>query len=516
MKDKGKLALLKAQRSVVEAIQQSGKHVSGDVMQSGQSNQERSIYHGTMRTALSFWTSDSMVVVDQLNFLGECQRAQILQRSLQRADLVNQLEGEEQQWLKEDEALKNNLGDLNASLSRTENEEEVIALELQVNEVKRERTALQRTPPAGVRANFFQLYALPQVPSLRELQAAMSPEEALIQFVEMEQTLLVLTITKDAFYVEETPSFSVWERDLEDFKEALSEDESEQFVRSSRRIYDLCLAPAVTKLPARIKHLTMITDGPLRALNLEVCLRTDTVGGSYQKMDYLLRDYSVSYDYLLASYYDNLLEKTDQQLAELTVYAPSYVATSEQCQAPGEIEALNQLAHELVAERTDARLVDATKSKVRAASASSKNSFFAAHGIIDEENPMQSYLLLSSDEGEDCQLAIGEIMNWTFDGTDVVLGSCTTEAGKNIRGSGILSIAQAMTVAGARSLVANTDYIKDEPASILLRLYFDYRTQGLSKSESLRSAKLAYLDLPNEKISPPMYWANTILIGHKD
>lgn len=513
-----KKALLAAQLSVVETIQQAGKYISGDVSQATQTNQERSIYAGTIRTALQLWESDAATAVNNINFLAECQRAQILQRNLQRVNLADQMEGSEQVWLRKDEALKKKLGDFYAKLSRTENDAEITNLELQINAVKRERAVLQLNPPEGIREGFFRLFALPQIPSLVALRSEMSQGEALVQFIELNQTLLVMTITKDTLDIFETAPFTNWSDDLNDLKLSLNEDKGTAFfTRAARSIYNICLAPTLDSLPNGIEQLTIITDGPLRALDLGVCLRRDKEGESYKEMDYLINDFSINYEYLLGTHFDHLREEIDlDREEEMMVCAPKYETTLTQCQPTNQIESLHQLALDLAEKNPLVVLGGTTKTGVREKSITTKNIFFAAHGVINEENPIQSYLLLSADDDNDCRLAIGEIMNWTFPGTDVILGSCTTEAGKNVRGSGVLSIAQAMTVAGARSLIANTDYIKDGPASKLFHLYFQFREQGLPKNQALKEAKSTYLTEVEDEITPPMFWANTILIGHKD
>ncbi|OGD10430.1 MAG: hypothetical protein A2Y86_08895, partial [Candidatus Aminicenantes bacterium RBG_13_62_12] len=81
---------------------------------------------------------------------------------------------------------------------------------------------------------------------------------------------------------------------------------------------------------------------------------------------------------------------------------------------------------------------------------------FACHGLIDENLPMRSALVLTRKRtsGEDGFLHVNEIKSLKLNAELVVLSSCQTGKGRLGRGTGAMSLAKAFIYAGARSVLS--------------------------------------------------------------
>jgi tetratricopeptide (TPR) repeat protein len=184
---------------------------------------------------------------------------------------------------------------------------------------------------------------------------------------------------------------------------------------------------------------------------------------------------------------------------------------------------------------------------------------FATHGLADAVRPLRSFLALADRDLPDPltrvlagkpaytgRLSAGHILaNWRLDAELVVLSACQSGLGKYERGEGYVGFAQALFLAGARSLVLSQWSVDDEATALLMVRFYQNllgKREGLKKpmekAEALREAKawlrglsakevkVAVASLPRGKVVPrkpapkggrpyahPYYWAGFILIG---
>jgi CHAT domain-containing protein len=137
----------------------------------------------------------------------------------------------------------------------------------------------------------------------------------------------------------------------------------------------------------------------------------------------------------------------------------------------------------------------------------------AAHGVIDNDDPQYSGLLLGSGEHDqnDGILQAHEIFPRNIDADIVTLSSCFSGFGEIDHNEGNLGIYRSFMIAGARSVIISLWNVEDESTSILFSKFYEFLKNGNSKAESLRLAKIY---LKNEtKFSHPFYWAPFILMG---
>jgi CHAT domain-containing protein/predicted negative regulator of RcsB-dependent stress response len=137
---------------------------------------------------------------------------------------------------------------------------------------------------------------------------------------------------------------------------------------------------------------------------------------------------------------------------------------------------------------------------------------FATHGLLDEQKPMYSGVVLTRqvEQADDGFLQAYEIYNIRLNADLVVLSACRTGLGTLTKGEGLVGLARAFMYAGSPSLVVSLWKVEDISTAYLMRHFYLNLKQGLAKDEALRQAQLKVMD---SEYSAPVYWAPFVLIG---
>jgi CHAT domain-containing protein len=135
---------------------------------------------------------------------------------------------------------------------------------------------------------------------------------------------------------------------------------------------------------------------------------------------------------------------------------------------------------------------------------------FATHGVLDDQRPMRSALILARDrppdpqrtalggkESRDGRLTAERILRgWKLDAELVTLSACDTGLGRYAGGEGYLGFSQALFLAGARSLVLSLWQVDDAATALLMARFYENLVgtqegpvQPMSRAEALAEAK---------------------------
>ena len=168
---------------------------------------------------------------------------------------------------------------------------------------------------------------------------------------------------------------------------------------------------------------------------------------------------------------------------------------------------------EIIGESESTALGGAAATRERALDASIadyKVIHFATHGLINEERPELSGIVLSQVD-ETGQTSNGVVrlqdiyaMNLSADA--VVLSACNTGIGKEVKGEGLLSLSNAFLQVGAKSVVSSLWKVDDYAARELMKNFYRELTSGtVTTAEALRRAQIKMRQNPQYK--SPFYWA---------
>ena len=145
---------------------------------------------------------------------------------------------------------------------------------------------------------------------------------------------------------------------------------------------------------------------------------------------------------------------------------------------------------------------------------------FATHGVLDDRNPLYSYVVLAvgGDSNEDGLLEAWELMKMDLKAEMVVLSACDTARGRVGDGEGMIGMTWALFVAGVPTTIASQWQVPSESTTKLM-LGFHKNVVGggssdrkISKAEAWRQAVMGMMNDPRYRMKP-YYWAGFVVVG---
>ena len=290
-----------------------------------------------------------------------------------------------------------------------------------------------------------------------------------------------------------------------------------------RELYRILIRPIRAALPPRGRLLTIEPHGPLFRLSFAALLDENGT--------YLIEKYPLHYTPAAAVLqFTATSRKSDQAGRFLLVADPSLSATAADSSPlpplPGarrEVQAIARLLQPGAA--TVLAGAEATEERFRSLLNDKTVIHLATHGIIRDDQPLDSFLALGASGSGDGRLTAQSIYGLDLQADLVVLSACRSGLGK-ISGDGIVGLARAFFYAGTSSVVATLWDVADEPAGRMMPQFYRALIRLPHKSRALRAAQLQLLrDLragrvrvataDGEVVLPehPLFWAAYVLLG---
>lgn len=374
-----------------------------------------------------------------------------------------------------------------------------------------------------------------------EVQSELIENEVLLQYAVGDSSSSLWVVTRDSVRMYGLPDRRTLEERVEVLRFALSSPEEtalEAYVESARALYDLLIEPAARYVESGY-HLTIVPDGVLHYLPFEALLLEAPAARSPADFEYLVERSPVSY---APSASVLLLLKTERYEREspfdkqLVAFGDPDFGDSddgERVDAGSSAGSavrfgLGRLPHSGVEVRTISALfpssegdvfvrADAAEERVKAGLKNYRFVHFATHGIVDEQRPDFSGLVLAQNPTakEDGFLQASEILNMEIDAELAVLSACETGLGKMVRGEGLVGLTRAFMYAGVPSIVVSLWRVADESTSRLMERFYSAMVEGeMDAADALRHAKLDMIR--TETHGHPFHWAPFIMIGKTD
>ncbi len=135
---------------------------------------------------------------------------------------------------------------------------------------------------------------------------------------------------------------------------------------------------------------------------------------------------------------------------------------------------------------------------------------FATHGIVNEERPELSGIVLSAfnPRGERLEqiVRLHDIYGMSLNADLVVLSACDTAVGKQIKGEGLLSLNNAFLSVGAKSVMSSLWKVEDNATLELMKNFYEAMANDrLTPSKALQKAQIKLRQ--DARFQSPFYWA---------
>lgn len=233
------------------------------------------------------------------------------------------------------------------------------------------------------------------------------------------------------------------------------------------------------------------------------------IHSDYKKLDYLIKDYSISYGNSASILFRDVEETSSIYKEHKTLaIAPSYETIIKDTALLATLGKFRD-GFEALAYNTDEvdNIMDHFDGEILQAETATESNFwinyqnydvlhFAMHALVDNKESERSKLVftLGQDTLYDNYLHNFELYNADMKAKMVVLSACNTGDGELASGEGVKSMAQAFTYAGAQSVVMSHWRVNDKASSIMMDYFYKYLANGEQKDNALRLAKLEYLE----------------------
>ncbi len=368
-------------------------------------------------------------------------------------------------------------------------------------------------------------HATPAVLSLHDTSALLpDSSSAFVEYFVTDTRLVIFVVTGGrggALHVHLVP---VTRRRLERETGALVRALAERdllFRGRSRRLYDVILGAAAAELKG-VTTIGIIPDGPLWQLPFESLVMPDG--------RFVIERMACFYAPSIAVYREMVRNDRPRPSGNFLAFAnPTPHKGEEVAEAKlrdSEAGSLPDAEREVERSarffRDGTRVyvgADALESRAKSESSEYDVVHFATHGVLDDNNPMYSHLLLATapDSPEDGFLETWELMRLDLHAELAVLSACDTARGTVHAGEGLIGMSWALFVAGSSSTVVTQWKV---PSAAGADLMIDFYRQWLqarrdhtwfAKAEALRLARLHLLR--DGKHEDPFYWSGYVLIG---
>ncbi|MBA3239782.1 MAG: CHAT domain-containing protein [Acidobacteria bacterium] len=406
----------------------------------------------------------------------------------------------------------------------------------------------------------FQTNLYASRPALRVQRGELRPlrlEGALELLPDGQTAVLEFVLTEDKTYLfalarrgATSPALKVYVLDVGrkglaaragNFRNALA-GRNYEFRRAAVELYELLLKPALKDLAGK-KSLIIVPDAELWNLPFQALMSAPE--------RYLVEDYAISYAPSLTVLREMATLRRKRETlsrsasAELLALGnPSFgggetparateSATTITTTRAGGLEPLPEAQREVEALRGlygagRSRIysgAQATEEQVKAEAPLHAVLHLATHGVLDDANPLYSYVVLAQSveaKREDGLLEAWEMMNMDLKADLVVLSACETARGRVSAGEGVVGMSWALFVAGVpTTVVSNWKVNSASTTALMLEFHRELRSgrqsanspgrAPMTKAEALRRASLKLLK--SDAYRHPFYWAAFTVVG---
>lgn len=476
--------------------------------------------------------------------LAESGKAALLEEAIQ-TDAAHTFGNLPKELIEEERVLGETYTELKAALAIAESSEERAETSLELNEVNQAMRILKEKIETEY-PKYSQLKYQDKSVDISRIQATLADSTAIIEYVIGDDSLLyVFYIDQEQFSFEALPlSMKALKKHIKQLHASLTnyhtviKERDQNYIRYTSAAYWLYqnLLQPILQEKTGIQNLVIITDGALGHLPFEAFL---TKAGQqadfkeediFNKLSYLVLQYSISYNYSTALWEENTLA-TPSGNGGLLALAATYSGTvdqtlsnnrsAQQQQLRNTLQPLPEAKEEVLSlqqkfEGTFLFDEQANERQFKDLAATSSIIHLAMHGMLNPENPTLSSLAFTEnkDTVENNFLQAYEVSQMELTANLVVLSACETGYGKFEKGNGIASLARAFMYAGVPALVVSLWQVNDQSTALIMDEFYNQLAAGQPMALALQQAKKAYLEQNIGIVAHPAFWSPFIHFGN--
>ena len=344
--------------------------------------------------------------------------------------------------------------------------------------------------------------------SWRAVADRLAPGQAMLTYLVTDTASMVFVLTRDTLRAIDLNVGRAALASLIDFTRGTlvrPQSESAAWRVPLRRLYQQLLAPVeAARTLAGIRQLTIVPHAELHYLPFAALIREGDDGD-----EFLIERFDVGYA-PSASVFMRLGARPSPTSHTVLAMAPR------PNQLPGARDEVEAIRATYGADATVLIGRDATEQSLRAAAGSYGIVHLATYGVLNQHNPLFSFVELNASGDDDGRLEVHEVFGLSLNARLLVLSACQTGLASGAvsdvpAGDDWVGLVRAFLSTGAANVIATLWAVEDRAtAGLMERLHARLRA-GDSVAAALSVAQRQ--TLRNPASSSPFYWAGFVLVG---
>lgn len=395
--------------------------------------------------------------------------------------------------------------------------------------------------------NYFQLKYDSYTASVSDIQAAMlnpinkkdKKQYVLLEYFIGQDSLYIFQIKKDDFQLIVSKKPERFEGMIKGLRNSILYSSNELFVELATELYQILIPTSVEKR----MHFMIVPDGVLSYLPFESLL-AEYADKPLNKQKYLISQASVSYSYSATLSVEMTKNPYDYEGKNnsFTGFAPVFndnqqfkVMSSDKLRevelTEGDSLAVSGYRYKTLSgselelkgifKKVNNRKFDSNayffnsaskKSLFDSTSLNSRFLHFATHGILDEDRPDFSGIVLTDTIGAEV-LTLGEIYGFTTKAEVVTLSACETGLGKLLGGEGLVSFSRGFFFAGSKFIIVSLWEVGDESTADMAVNFYKHYAKKKRQDIYRKFQKARLRVIKNQRYDRLSDWFPFVLVG---
>ncbi len=439
-----------------------------------------------------------------------------------RENAARKLLGPQAPWIIAEDSLKRMQSHLESRLHQLEQgEPQPDTIAMVIGEFNATQEALKRLS-IDLRKHhpeYYQMMYTRSGFSAEELRASLQPDQTLLEYTIDKDKLYCFALTRDTLVLHSQRLEPVFYELVDDLVSGLipfpDNRTSSRYAMAAAELYRYLIQPLESQFKG--KRLLIIPDQVIGLIPFESLIREfhNPEPVDFRTLDYLNLHYSIGYYYSQEQLAHQSSAKSSQTFGKVYAFAPF---TDQKWNLEGGIlprleysgEEIDAVKSHFITRRYKG--VKATETAFRSSVDKQAILHFSSHAVMDPLKPMTSKLIFHP-AADDYEFFFFELLGIRIQSPLVVLNACNTGSGKMEPGEGVLSMARGFQYAGVNSMITTLWPVEDRSSTRIMSSFYKYLKSGTSKTESMRLARIDYLNECKVAESSPYFWAAHIVLG---
>jgi len=342
------------------------------------------------------------------------------------------------------------------------------------------------------------------VPTLKEIQSSLPKHSLFLDYFIADSFVMALSVNTHGYSFNKLSLDAVELQQLVDnLNHSILDINSNDWEQQAHELYLQLVEPLGINFD-EYNQIIICPDGPLYELPMELCVDSESTGPKP-----IL--YVISADHVIPQ----RKSRVDEEMRILG-FAPSFTHLKKTRILP---QPFSRSMAEKIESRFDADIYfdqQANESTFKSLALDYPILHISTHGILDENDPLSSYLLLYEDSLNDGRLTLNELYGMHLKSHLALLNACSTSKGKFRKGAGMSSLASGFQYAGCSNLTTSLWSVDEQSNSKILTNLYDHLMKDDEPYKALFEAKKTFLATAPSELRHPYYWAGITMIGVQD